>query len=305
MVKREGQWYIEPSSADITVPPDKFLRRSVVAWHSQGRSVVSTGTTAFGDVLDRPQLQILSSRLVKVGKTFSVVGELINTDVNPADITVTAVLFDKYHNILSTYNAQTGMIHKVLPKETTPFRVDFEGVAGTGLIDATTLLGEFKAGLVTPLHLSAPIASFEVYAKAVVTDHDLDRNVGEQSVSVQHDANGQLHLVGMLYNGGTTEATVPHILVTYYNSQGEVMWVDSYYIEQAVEPEHTEPFDIVLTPAHNVKTIIDTGGIYTSSLKQQRLPYNSQLPWPERYTLPVQTGYSSFRLSINYLIGVV
>ena len=305
MVKRQGQWYITPSSVDITLPPDRFLRQPVVEWHSQGRSVVTAGTTAFGDIQDRPLLQILSARLVKVGKTYSVVGELINTDVNPADVTVTAVLFDKYHTILSTYNAQTGMIHKLLPKETTPFRVDFEGVAGTGLIDATTLMGAFKPGLVTPLHLKAPIASFEVYAKAVVAQQDLDRGVGAQDVSVQYEADGKPHLVGTLYNSSTTEATVPHLLVTYYDKKNVVAWVDNYYIEQAVEPEHSEPFDIVLTPASAVDTIINTGNAYTNILKHQQPLYDPQLSWPERYSLPSQTGYSSMHLSMNYLIGVV
>ncbi len=305
MVKRQGQWYIMPSSVDITVPPDKFLRYPIVDWHAQGRSVVTTGTTGFGDVLDRPQLQILSARLVKVGKTYSVVGELINTDVNPADVTVTALLFDKNHTILSTYNAQTGMIHKLLPKETTPFRVDFEGVAGTGLIDASTLMGSFQPGLKTPLHLKAPIDSFQVYAKAVVTDHDLNRGVGEQDVSVKYEADGKPHLVGLLYNGSTSEATVPHLLVTYYNAQNEVMWVDSTFIEQAVEPEHTEAFDIALTPASSVAPIINMGGTYTNILKQQHLPFDPQLPWSQRYPLPASSGYSSLRISLNYLIGVV
>ncbi len=305
MVKRQGTWYIIPSSADITVPPDKFLRNPVVAFHSQGRSVVTTGTTAFGDVLDRPVLQILSSRLVKTGGTYSVVGELINTDVYPADVTVTAILYDKYHNMLSTYNAQEGMIHALLPKETTPFRIDFEGVAGTGLIDAATLMGEFKPGLKTPLNLKAPIASFEVYAKAVVTNYDLDRGVGANNVSVTSEADGKLHLVGMLYNTSTVEATVPHLLVTYYNAQHQVMWVDNYYIEQASEPEKSESFDVVITPANTVQTIINSGNVYTNILSLHHAFQVSLLPWPERYAAPSGAGYSSLRLSINYLVGVV
>ena len=304
MVNRSGSWYIIPPPGSISTPPDQFLRRPTVAWHSEGRTRVTTGTTAFGDILDRPTLQILSARLVRVHENYSIVGEIINTDVNPADVTVTALLFDKNVNTLSTYNAQTGMVHKLLPKEVTPFRVDFEGVAGTGLIDPATLAGAFKPGLKTPLNLKAPIASFQVYAKAVVTDHDLDRNVATRDVHVQYEADGKQHLIGSLFNTGTVEATIPHLLITYYDTHYQVAWVDSYYIEQAVEPESSETFDVIITPLNTVSTIINHGGIYTNILSLHGTP-TSQIPWLERQPMPPTSGYSSFRISINYLIGTI
>ena len=305
MVKRKGSWYITLPPADITVPPNEFLRKPTVDWHSQGRTVVTTGTTGFGEVQDRPFLQILSARLVKVGNIYSVVGELINTDVNPADITVTAILFDKTGIGLSTYNAQTAIIHKLLPKETTPFRVDFEGVAGTGLIDASTLMGSFKPGLVTPLHLKAPIASFQVSAKAVVTEHDLNRDVGARDVRINYEADGKPHLIGRLFNAGTVEATIPHLLVTYYDQYNQVLWVDNYYIDQAVEPERNQNFDVPITVSSSVEPILQQERIYTNIIDPQQMLQASQLPWLERYPAPSQTGYSSMRISINYLIGVV
>ncbi len=227
MVKRAGQWYILPQSSDISVPPDQFFRRGGVVWRQQGRSRVTTGTTAFADILDRPILQVISARLVKEQNRYNVVGELINTDVNPADVTVTAVLYDAQGNALSTYNAQTVMLHKLFPKEVTPFRVDFEGVAGTGLSDEKGPL-EFKPGDYTPIDIKAPIASFNVYAKAVVTQYDLLHDVAFRDVKASMAPDGRTHLTGDLYNSGTVEATVPHILVTYYNAGNEVVWVDEF-----------------------------------------------------------------------------
>lgn len=305
MVKRSGAWYIVPQPVDISTPPDQFVRRPEVAWHGQGRSRVTTGTTAFGDILDRPTLQILSARLVKVNNMYSVVGELINTDVNPADVTVTAVLLDKNKHMLSQYNAQTGMIHKLLPKEVTPFRVDFEGVAGTGLIDATTLAGAFTPGLVTPLKLEAPIASFQVYAKAVVTEYDLNREVVARDIHVRYEADGKQHIVGKLFNTGTLEATIPHLLITYYDAHNQVAWVDNYYVEQADEPERNQGFDVAITPLSAVTTIIQQGAAYTNILSNKYGNTAPQLQWLERQPLPPASGYRSLRISINYLIGVV
>jgi hypothetical protein len=305
MVKRAGIWYIEPQTANIVSPPDQFLRRPIVAWRLPGRAVVTPGAASFGDIVDRPVLQILSARLVQVGKIYSVVGELINIDVNPADITVTATLFDKYHNVLSTYNAQTGIMHTLLPKETTPFRVDFEGVAGTGLIDASTSIAPFKPGLMTPLLLKASIDSFQVFARAVVTAHDLDRGIEAHDVHVQYEADGKPHLVGALFNSSTLEATIPHLLVTYYDAHNQVLWVDNNYVEQASGPERNEAFAVPITPRSAVKTILTQGDLYSNILDPRHELLTSRLPWLERYSIPAQIGYSSLRISINYLIGVV
>ena len=175
----------------------------------------------------------------------------------------------------------------------------------TGLIDAGTLAGEFKPGLLTPLHLKAPIASFDVYAKAVVTSIDLNRDVAIRNVGVRFESDGQPHLTGSLYNSGTGEATIPHMLITYYDAHNQVEWVDNYYIENAVEPERSEDFAVVITPQKRVETILNNGNAYTNILSNKNNLQAGQLPWPERYHTPSRLGYSSLRVSINYLIGVV
>ena len=302
LVARQGSWYILPHAGDITIPPDQFVRQGGVLWHSQGRSRVTTGTTSFGDVLDRPVLQVLSARLVKANNRYSIVGELINTDTNPGDVTVTAVLFDAKGTILTTYNAQTTMIHKLFPKELTPFRVDFEGVAGVALND-TTLLQGFRANTVTPPDLHAPIVAFDVYAKAVVTDHDLYAGVETRNVRTQVEADGKLHLVGELFNTSTFEATIPHVLLTYYDANLHVAWVDSYFLEQAVEPERMKPFDVVLTSASRVTTLLDNGKLYSNALADKHLLQVGQLSSLNYLAAPPGLGYTALGVNVNSFVG--
>ena len=129
LMLRSGQWYIEPDPVDITVPPEEFFG---VVRLAGSRPAAAPPPGLRRDILDRPELQVISARLVKHAGRYSVVGELINTDSDPADVTVTAFLDDAEGAELSHYNAQEAMMHKLLPKEVTPFRVDFEGVAGRG-----------------------------------------------------------------------------------------------------------------------------------------------------------------------------
>lgn len=291
-----------PPPPDLTSPPDQFFRRYVVAYHDQGRPIVTTGTTDFANILDRPQLQIISARLVKTNNTYSVVGEVMNTDTNPADITVTAVLFDRNSNILSQYNAQTAMIHTLLPKEITPFRVDFEGVAGADLSDTSMTTGTFNPKAFTPISLKAPLHAFEVYAKAVVAGYDLERGVAVENLHVAM-VDGQVHILGQLFNFSTDEITIPHVLVTYYDAVNHVVWVDNFFLRDAIRPEYAENLDVIMTPYSTVKSLIDKGGAYTNFLQQHIDLLAAESTWREHTPLPAGLGYAAMRVSIQPFIA--
>ena len=301
MVRQNGVWYIEPDAVDITVPPDQFFRQGIVAWGAQGRRVVDAETTAFGDIQDRPDLQLLSARLVRVNDRYSVVGEVMNTDADPADLTVTSYLYDDKGEALSWYDAQTAIAHKLFPKEVTPFRVDFEGVAGSVLTDTVKVL-DFKPGDFTPPELEQPVAAFETYAKAVVTSHDLHRQLALENIRVVMGQDGQYRFVGDLVNNGTVEGTIPHLLITYYDENDRVVWVDQAYVDQAVRPQRTQPFQVPITPASEVETILDKGDLFANV---QVNAVQRDDAWQERIELPPGLGYKYARLSVNYFTGTV
>ncbi|MDP9316274.1 MAG: hypothetical protein M3R24_36395 [Chloroflexota bacterium] len=299
LVQRNDTWYLLPQQFDVKVPPQQFFRRGTVAWGSQGPRRQTTETTAFGDVLDRPELQILSAQLTQVDGRYNVVGELINTDVDPADVTVTAMLFDDQGNLLTSYNAQTVMMHKLFPKEGTPFRVDFEGVAGAAVSDTATA-GEFEPGAYSPLNLSRRVASFQVYASAVVTGRDLERDVGIQNIQVALGADGRPRISGDLYNVGTMEAIIPHLLITLYDADGRVVWVDHAFIESAIRSQRGQPFDVPITPIASVQVDPAKGDLFDDAIQDD---VNQLTELPDRIPLPSELGYASMRLSVHYFVG--
>ncbi len=325
LVRRNGVWFIQPIPSDVKTPPDQFFRRSDVDFLSQGRRRISAGTTAFNDVLDRPELQIMSARLVshqtqacgfneedeeikaaggipapRTCTRYSVVGELINTDVDPADLTVTAFLYDADGNVLTWYNAQYAIIHKILPKEITPFRIDFEGVAGSQITDAATA-GDFDPDAYSPIEFDVPIAAFEVYAKAVVTGRDLDRDVAIQEMEMTVDPDTQTpHLTGLLYNNGVQEATIPHVLVTYYDDAGQVLWVDDRYVEAAVRAQRTQPLDLTLTPFTSLTPFLEKGDTYANLLANE---LDLDATWSERFPAPSNAPFTSYRVTVHYFVA--
>lgn len=295
LVQRDRRWYIVPPPPVERDVPDQLVRRSVIEWMTPQRDPQADDSYTLKESLDRPELQVISARLVKLNDRYSIVGEVLNTDVDPADVTVTGTLYGADGQPLTWYNASTAMLHKLLPKESTPFRIDFEGVAGATLSDAAATA--FDPDAFSPPGLAQPIASFGVAAKAVVTSYDLDRDLSQQLALRSTD--GGAAWSGTLINGGTVEATVPHVLVAYYDRQDRVAWVDQQFVPTAIQPQQAQYVSIPITPAAAI-TPIDVPQ-RQSSEPLRRPPVAA--PADNMIALPPALGYASARISVNYFTG--
>jgi len=294
-------WRIEPSSVDNRVPPGQFLRQPTVNWLAQSRSRVTSDVPDFVDALDRPELQILSAQLVaRQNGHYSAVGEVMNRDVDPADVTVSAYIYDDQDQLLTWYNAGAGMMHKLFPLEITPFRIDFEGVAGLALKDAHQPV-VFAPGETWDYTLPTDkkLGHYAVFAKAVVTQRDLNREVGVQALQATASAAG-LQLQGTLVNAGLKEAVIPHLLVTLYDEAGRVVWVDHFFISESIRPQRTLDFAVDLTPRQAIDLVEVEGDSYTNALDAVT---GLSGPRQDFLELPPDTGYQYLRVSVHYFAG--
>jgi len=249
------EWKLIAPPSDVSTTPDQFARSTDVNYLSQGRRQVTTEQTLFGDVLDRPRIATLSASAIKAAGRYAVVGEITNLDVDPADLTVTARFIDADGETLVEHNASLVSIHKVLPRETVPFRIDLEAIAGDR-DPHTESAGDFHPDLFAAPDIEVgDIASIEVATKAVVTGRDLERSLQAQHLKVGRGADGSVVLRGQLRNTGTTNATVPHVLVTLIRPDGTVGWVDHHWVEQAVRPQRTKDFELTLTSADSLQQL--------------------------------------------------
>ncbi len=251
----DGRWRLEPTRIDVAIPPDQLVSRRSVDYLSQGRRQVTDGPTAYQDVIDRPEIRILSARLVRHRGQLAVVGEIRNDDVDPGYVTVSAELVDDAGGVLSQYTAATGAVHTAIPGEIVPFRVDFEGVAGLAEgADGRALEPvpvEFEPAARTPLALDPErVAEVRVSAKAVVTALDLDRTVTAQRLVVDGDVLG-----GELRNDGVDEVTVPHVFATLRDARGEVAWVADGFVSEAIRPQRSQPFELRVPAPDEVEPI--------------------------------------------------
>ncbi|MDZ8276586.1 hypothetical protein R2Q81_11595 [Microbacterium aquimaris] len=313
-VLTESGWRIQLPASDPTTSPDQFASRPDVRFVSQGRRDVSSEVTSLLDVVDRPELLVDQVRTVQIDGRWIVIGQVTNTDVTPADVTVQAQLRDPDDDLLVEWDAAQVMVHKLLPGESTPFRIEFQNIAGTGdygfeadggvlgtnddysVVDAEadepedlTAPVEFDPQAITPLALAPGdvVDAVQVYARAVVTDAPIPTGLQVQGLRVEVTEDGAFHLRGTVRNDGVTEAAVPHLLFSYLDASGDLAWVNHAYLENSVAAQSTADFD-VLIPSDLVlgQPDVETSAYGGPSHNQ---PDTS---WADGIPLPDGTGFS-------------
>ncbi len=256
VVRTNDAWFLRLESTRTSIPVEQFARQTNVDYVDHGRRNVTTETSDYGDILDRPRLAILDSRLVRFNEQWYVVGQLTNLDVDPADITVTGRLRSEDGSELAEYHAGFGTVHKVLPGETVPFRVAFEGVADAGTpetIDEQS--GVFDPDSVVQLTLDEEVASYEVEARALVTGRNLER-LALTDLQVVDDAAGAGEVVsGSIVNLGTETATIPFVTTTFLDEYGEVVWVDHQPLSTAIRSQRASEFEIDLFDLDQIENV--------------------------------------------------
>lgn len=299
LIKQKNGWSILPPVFDKSIPADEHVEKGIAVFHGQGKRVVSTAGTRHEDILDRPDLYVVSARLVKYNARYIVVGELLNTDYLPAHVTVEAQLYDNQQRKLVAYNAKYNMIHNVLPKEKVPFRIEFEETAWVKEDDKEPL--KFNPGEFTPYTFNTAPAGFRIFARAVVADRDMYRDDGIQDIKL--DSTGR-QISAVVCNYGVDEISVPQVLFTYYDKDSSVLWVDHLFLRDGIRQQANEGFTQPL-PAFDSIYTVKRGAqdvFYVNGLMQQRnmIPAPALL-WPDIIPLPGKAGFT--KMIVNAYIG--
>ena len=152
-------------------------------------------------------------------------------------------------------------MHKVLPGETVPFRVAFEGVAtvSDGSIAANEQAGVFDPDSVVQLTLTEDVASYEVEAKALVTGRNLERLV-VSDLAHSPGESGSGRITATISNRGTETATIPVAVVSLLNVDGEVLWVEPQPLSNAIRSQRADEIEFALPDLAQVE-VIDVDGI--------------------------------------------
>jgi hypothetical protein len=194
------------------VIPVTFLRWDLVSGNS--------GDEWGSKNVDAPHVRIISMNAVDSAEGAVVMGEVVNEDTVPAFVNVNAVLVNGAGNAIDDETSFDKIDHILLPKQVTPYRIDFPGI---NLKNVKNVRMDVKAALV-------PASA--------------DPVIGVMNQKVETDAQGKSILRGDLSNQGGQTVSIPHVIASLYDNNGKVIWVSDGYVDRALLPQSSEPFAV-------------------------------------------------------------
>jgi hypothetical protein len=218
-VNEDGKWLVNwPQSQAKHVPPQviplNFLRWEVIRRGPQD----DWGTS---DV-DAPRVRIIDMNASEYNGSAVVVGEIENEDTVPAFVGVEATLIGADGKTLDDESSFDKISHTLLPKQVSPFRIDFPGV---------------------PLK---SVKNIRMRTGSMLIAASADPNIGVANQRITTNATGQKVLMADLMNEGGRPINVPHVIVTAYDNNGKPVWVTDAYVPHALLPGISQPVSVEL-----------------------------------------------------------
>jgi hypothetical protein len=235
VVKEDGAWKVEwPVVKEAKVPP-QVIQENYLRW-----DVITRGANDDWGAqnVEAPRVRIVSMNAIQQDNNTIVVGEIENEDTVPGFVSVGATLVGKDGSVLGEETSFDKISHTLLPKEISPFRIDFPDV---------------------PL---AKIKSVRMQPNSMLVPASADPVIGVLHQRVETDARGRHVLKGELINQSGDIVNIPHVLATYYDNSGKVIWVSDGYVDQALLPQTPVPFAVSLSDqmaanVHNYRVTVN------------------------------------------------
>lgn len=215
VIKDGSDWQVEwpigpkPSVAPQVIPVE-YLRWDVISRGPEDDWGVQD--------VDAPTVRIVDMHPVQRADGVFVLGELLNDDVVPAYVSVTATLQRKDGSNISTESAFDKISHLLLPKQVTPFLIEFPDAS-------LTEVGSIK---------------MEPFSTLVSASADPVIEIDDAHINPGPDAT----LSGNLINQSGQVVNVTEVLGTLYDKSGQLVWVVDQYVDQALAPQTPVPFNM-------------------------------------------------------------
>ncbi len=215
VVRNGNRWEAEWPLVKKPVVPPQVIPVNYLRWDV----IYPTGGDDWGEQgVEAPHVRIIDMHPVQRAEGVVILGELLNEDVVPAYVSVDATLLSKDQKPLGTEGSFDKIMHVLLPKQVTPFFINFPNAQ----------LSDVGSIRMTPFSTLVPASA--------------DPVIGIDSQHLNPVPNPSL--TGNLINQSGQVVNVAHVLGTFYNKNGQVVWVADEYVDRALLPQTPVPFKI-------------------------------------------------------------
>jgi hypothetical protein len=175
--------------------------------------------------VDAPHVRIVSMNAVDSDEGSVVMGEVVNEDTIPAFVNVNAVLVDGAGNAIDEESSFDKIAHVLLPKQISPYRIDFPNLSLKN------------------------VKNVRMDVKATLVPASADPVIGVMNQKIETGSGGKSVLDGELLNQSGQTVNIPHVIASFYDNNGKVVWVADGYVDRALPPQTTEPFAVEIPSA--------------------------------------------------------
>jgi hypothetical protein len=229
VVRLGNAWRVEWATPQFPNIPAQVIPVNYLRWDL----VSGGGGEEWGETnVDSPHVRIVSMNAVDYAGGTVVLGEVVNEDTIPAFVNVNATVLGQDGSALDEESSFDKILHVLLPKQVSPYRIDFPN---------------------TDLH---KVKNVRMDVKATLVPASADPVIGVVEQRLGTDALGRRVLQGELYDQSGQVVSIPHVIATFYDNSGRVIWVSDGYVNRALIPETPEPFTVEIprTIAENVRS---------------------------------------------------
>jgi hypothetical protein len=215
LTRNGDEWQIEWPIRKVPIVPPQVIPVNYLRWDVINRTV---GDDWGAQDVEAPHVRIVDMHPLQRAEGLFLMGELLNEDVVPAYVSVTATLLSKDQKPIATEGSFDEISHQLLPKQVTPFLIRFPNVS----------LSDVKSVRMTP------------FSTLISASADPVIEIENEKLSPAPDA----ALTGQLTNQSGQIANVAHVLGTFYDKSGQVVWVGDQYVDHALLPQTPVAFNI-------------------------------------------------------------
>lgn len=172
--------------------------------------------------VESPHVRIVDMHPLERGDGVLIMGELLNEDVVPAFVSVKATLISKNGATIASGDSFDKISHLLLPKQVTPFLIPFPNAS---LSDVGSVRMDPSSSLVAA---------------------SADPVIAIQNQKLNPSPNASLS--GQLVDQSGQVVNVAHILATFYDKDGKLVWVADHYMDRALLPQTPASFNIAIPP---------------------------------------------------------
>jgi hypothetical protein len=217
LIRESDTWKVVWPKMQISSVPAQLIPVTYLRWDLvSGNAPDEWGSKN----VDAPHVRIISMNAVDSAEGAVVMGEVVNEDTIPAFVNVNAALIDGAGAAIDDESSFDKIDHVLLPKQVTPYRIDFPNI---NLKNVKNVRMDVKATLV-------PASA--------------DPVIGVMNQKVVSDVQGKSILQGDLMNESGQTVNIPHVIASFYDNNGKVIWVSDGYVNRALLPQSGEPFAV-------------------------------------------------------------